>query len=75
MPKITEMFAFIAEDAGPDDEGIPAEFMQGAWMPLVGADMARMESLRPVARRLAAALGKPIKLVKFSTRTEIEEIG
>ena len=48
MPRITEMFAFIAEDEGPGDEGVIAHNVPGrAWgtvvhLPLVGADMARV---------------------------------
>lgn len=39
---------------------------------LVGADRARMESLRPFAMRCAATFGVGVSLVKFSTRTLIE---
>lgn len=76
MPKITEISAFIAEDTGPDDEGITASWAgpgQG-WMPLVGADQARIASLRPLAQQLADSQGKPIKLVRFSVREVIEVI-
>ena len=49
MPKkITEMFAFVV--VGDDgDEGIPAIQMGDLMMPLVGADMERIDSLRPQA--------------------------
>lgn len=76
MPKITEMWAYIIEDDGPDDEGVTAFQPVGgdAWMPMVGADEARMKSLRPMAKRLATLHGKPIKLVRFSVREEVETI-
>lgn len=77
MPKIAEMYAFIVEDAGPDDEGVAA--MQVGppggpfcWMPLVGADMARVESLRPIAQRLSRQTGKPLKLIRFTHREEVD---
>ncbi len=71
MPRIDEMYAFIAEDAGPDDEGIVAINRSGTWVPLVGADMKRVESLRPVARQLARTLNKPIKLIHFTNREDL----
>lgn len=74
MPRITEMFAFIAEDEGPEDEGIAAVLRSGLVMPLVGADMARMDSLRPVAQLIARESGKRIRLVKFSHWEELETI-
>lgn len=50
MPKIDEMFAFIIEDSGPEDEGIIGISTPSGWMPLVGADMKRVDLLRPMAR-------------------------
>lgn len=47
MPRIEEMYAFVAEDSGPDDEGVVGMATKSGWMPLVGADMARVESLKP----------------------------
>ncbi|GAJ00133.1 unnamed protein product [marine sediment metagenome] len=73
MPRIDKMFAFIAENNGNDEGVIGAVTPQG-WMPLVGADMARVESLRPIAQRVARVTGKPVKLVVFNTRRELEVI-
>ncbi len=71
--RIDSMFAFICLD---DDgtEGIPA-FMTpgGIAMPMVGADLQRVDSLRPIARQMVEA-GKKITLVKFSHRETLEEI-
>lgn len=72
MPRIDEMYAFIAEDSGPEDEGVIAMKMPGnIWMPLVGADMKRMESLRPTARDISRNLGKPVRLIRFTNREEL----
>lgn len=73
MPRIEKMFAFIAENNG-DDEGVVGIEMGRVWWPLVGADMARVNSLRPVAKAIAGATGKIIKLVVFETRKEMEVI-
>lgn len=71
MPRIEQMYAFIAEDRGPGDEGVTAFKGPLGWMPMVAADEARVESLREVAREMARA-GKRIKLVRFSVREEVE---
>jgi len=65
------MFAFVAEEA-PGDEGIVAEYRGGMWLPMVGADMARVESLRPLAQSVARSTGLKIKLVRFEKRVELE---
>ena len=75
MPRIEEMYAFVAEDKGPDDEGVVGFMADTGWMPMVGADMARVESLRPIAEAAARASGKPVKLLRFTTREEVEAIG
>jgi len=36
--------------------------------------MARVESLRPIAETTARSLGKPVKLLRFTTREEVEII-
>lgn len=74
MPRIEEMYAFVTEDSGPDDEGIIGMDTAMGWMPLVGADMKRIESLRPIAKRISQELGKTIKLLHFVTREDLEVI-
>jgi len=66
VPKITEMFAFICEDKGPNDERVVA---------LVGADMARVNSLKSYALDIAKKTGKKVKLIHFTNREDLEEIG
>lgn len=75
MPKITEMYAFITEDKGPDDEGVVAMHLGSQWMPLVGADLKRVASLKPYALDIAKKTGKKVKLIHFTHREDLEEIG
>jgi hypothetical protein len=75
MPKIAEIFAFVCEDKGPDDEGIVGIKLGKEWTPLVGADMKRVALLRPIAEDIAKKTGKKIKLIHFTNREELEEIG
>ena len=44
------------------------------WMAMVAADKARVDSLRHVARDIAKASGKKVKLCRFSVREELEVI-
>ena len=74
MPKIESIFAFIAVDREPDDEGIVAAYLNGSWMPLVGADPARVESLRPIAKQVAQTTGKKVTLARFKVREDLELI-
>jgi hypothetical protein len=45
----------------------------GAWMPFIGADMARVESLRPLAKDLAKAAGVEYKILRFVVEEEMEK--
>ncbi len=81
MPKIEEIYAYIAHEKGdPDDEGVCAfkvpamGFEKEQWIPMVGADEARMTSLKKRAQEIANITGQKITLVKFSVRTELETI-
>lgn len=72
MPKITELFAFVMADSGPDDEGVPAFMYGDTPMPMMGADVERVESLRQVAQHMATMYGKEIRIVK--SNGPLEEI-
>lgn len=76
MPlKIEEMFAFVSVDE-KGDEGV-CGFTNpetGEWIPMVGADMARVDSLKGMARSIARITGRPVKLIKFRDRLEVEDI-
>lgn len=74
MPVIKEMFAFIIANTNKEDEGIPAVGTSLGIMPLVGADMARIDSLRAAAKDTADRAGKPVILAKFSVREDVEVI-
>lgn len=44
------------------------------WIPMVAADRNRLESLRPLARQIAAATNKEIKLIHMGGRQDVEVI-
>ncbi len=70
MEKIEKMYAFIA--ANGDGEGIVSFQLGNQHMPMVGADMARVVSLREVAQRISNETKTSIKLCLFTEREEIE---
>lgn len=71
MKKIETIHAFVADDG--DGEGLMAVMTpKGVMLPLVAADPARIESLRPIARAAADIAGRDYRLLRFSVREEIE---
>lgn len=68
--KIDTIYAFIAfNETG---EGIVAMPAADGWMPMIAADAARLESLRPIAKQIAQSTKIAIKLIRLTTREELE---
>ena len=74
MPKITEMFAYVMADKNEYDEGLIGFYSPrvGGWVPMVGADMDRIKSLKKEADRVSARVGRPYKNLKFKLVGEIK---
>lgn len=75
--KIEEVYIFVA--IGEKGECAAAFIRnlgegQHLSMPLIAADKERVDSLRPYAVEIAKETGKTIKLIKFTTREDVEEI-
>jgi hypothetical protein len=70
---VRDIYVYLAvhEDG---DEGVVAMRMGSAWIPLVAADPIRLAQLRPIAEATARTTGKSIRLVRFTTREEVETI-
>lgn len=70
---VSAMFAFVAikPDGG---EAIMALKLGGTMMPLIGSDMAHIDSLRPMAQSLVDNNGRPVKLLRFGVREELETL-
>jgi len=67
---IDEIFAFVAtEEDG--SEGVIASAMNGQWFPFVGADMARVKSLYPLAKMVEKETGRPFKILHFTSKKDI----
>lgn len=72
--KIEKLYAWVATE--PDGgEGICSTLLpSGLQLPLIGADRARIESLREWAEVVHAATGYPVQLRLFSAMTVIDEV-
>lgn len=72
---VRQMFAYLGIDANGDEGLIAAPafvfgFAGDGPVPLVGADIERMESLRPIAQEIANVRGTAITLAVFSARED-----
>jgi hypothetical protein len=71
--RIDDIYAFLAVDRTDGDEGIMA--FGSPPTPMIAADLTRLQELRPLAEMMAKAGGIKVKLVRFTTRTEMDEFG
>lgn len=72
--RIDELFAYVSIDPADDIEGLVSAISPIGMIPLVGADAERMLSYRPAAEAAAQQTGQEIKLVRFTSRQEIETL-
>jgi len=73
MVKADKLFAFITVDE-EGNEGVAAFYSDSGWMPMVGRDISRVESLMKTARIIASETGIDIELREFSSCKLIEVI-
>ncbi len=75
MPKITKVYAFVADESGNGDEGFCAVHNgDWGWVPLVFADPAKADALKVAVQRIADQTGKEIRLCTFVGRENLETI-
>jgi hypothetical protein len=73
--RIDALYAWVATE--PDGgEGVCGADIPalGGMVPLVGADLERMRSLRPYAELTRRASGCRVRLIGFTGRLDIEEL-
>jgi hypothetical protein len=71
--RIEKLYCWVLNDPQDGGEAIPAYLARnGTWMPLMGADRERMESLRPNAQQIADELSVTIRLKVFGNGVEID---
>jgi hypothetical protein len=75
MPRCIErIWAWLSVDAAGNEGVLAGPSPFGGLMPLIAADEARLESLRPMARAIAAGAKMRIVLARFETRADLELI-
>jgi hypothetical protein len=75
MPtSIQELWAWVAVDKDDGCEGVVAYRIGDYWVPLMGADRERMESMRDLAVAASRHSQQTIRLLRFTTRTDVETI-
>ncbi|KYK50036.1 hypothetical protein A1D31_22250 [Bradyrhizobium liaoningense] len=69
--RIDAVWLFVSIDE--TGEGVCAAPLMGdgSLVPLIAADEERLQSLIPIARRIAKESGKQVKLIKLSQRSEL----
>lgn len=70
--EIEGLWAYIGQH--DDGEGLLAAAIDGRVVPLIAADLARVEQLRPYAQEAANQSGVAVRLVRFGVRTECDVI-
>ena len=73
MFKAKEMWAFMSVGAD-GDEGLIGMKQGDVWLPFVATDGGRLDMLRDLSRKVAVEIKRPIYVVKFTNREEVETI-
>jgi hypothetical protein len=68
---IDAIYAWVATEPN-GGEGICSAQIGSLHMPLIGADMDRIKSLRSRAEMVRRITGYPVRLVRFSARDDLE---
>lgn len=69
--RITELWAWVASSSTGDECVVSSQIPGLGTVPLIGCDEARANALRPFAARASKVYGQPVRLVRFTTRTEM----
>jgi hypothetical protein len=70
---IQSVWVYLIVDG--DGEGMVAAPIEGMTLPLFAVDQEHAELLRPYAIKMAKVSNRPIKLVRFDARVELDTIG
>ncbi len=65
--RITEVYAFVAKDKD-GHEGIMGIKTPDGWMPMIGADIERVDHLVPIADKIAVMSGQKYEIRYFTQK-------
>ncbi len=73
MKKVDELFAFVTSEHQPEghQEGIIGVATKEGWMPLVGADMERVNSIVAFLKTHKIYDAIPYRIYRFSNKEDI----
>lgn len=71
--KIDSFYAYISVDE-EGNEGLCAAPVNGNLIPLVGADLDRMNSLIGIAQNIANQSSQTIKMIKMTSRLDLKTL-
>jgi hypothetical protein len=72
--RIESIHAFVSVDENGEEGVIASLGPNGVWTPLIAADEAKLEVLRPIAQMTARATGRPVHHLRFMLRDLVEII-
>lgn len=63
--KIEKLYAFVSKDKDGNEGVMAMQKPSGVWLPLIGADMKRVDSLKPIADEIAKVSGMDYEIREF----------
>jgi hypothetical protein len=74
IPRIEAMWAYLSVDKTGNEGVCAAPLARGVTAALCAADERRLRELRPTVALMARMWGRPIRLVKFLNRLDIDVV-
>jgi hypothetical protein len=71
---IDQCWMFISVDEKGNEGACASSLPPFGLVPLIACDETRLKSLRPMAKQIAGMTGKTIKLIRLTTREDLEII-
>lgn len=72
--RINELYCFAVIDEKDNNEGVIGMNTATGWVPFVGADLSRVEDLKPIAQSIADIHNSTIRIYKFTNKEQVGEI-
>ncbi len=70
--RIQHVWAVLAVHSDEDEGVVAVQTAPGHWLPLIAADETRLEQITALARRFAKEQNRPLRLVRFTVRENLE---
>ena len=71
---IQDIYAYLCIHDDGDEGIVGVQLADGAWLPLIAADLERLSILADYAEGVSRRTGKQIKLVRFTVREDLEVV-